>query len=270
MPERNKPHPWLAKFPRRKSGNNKYDYGHAVIFGAAKMTGATRLAAESCARIGAGVTTVIAPSGTGEIYRRTLKPHVIVEDLTKNITTHLKDSRRNVVLIGPGAGKNFTALRKIIKVTLASGKDVVLDADALNAIAPLKGIFKRKGQVVITPHAGEFKKLFPSLKGSKAAQALAAAKKSGAIVVLKGADTVIASPEGKAVVSNNAPATLATAGTGDVLAGMITGLVAQGMSAFEAACAAVWLHGEAAKGYGPGLVASDLPDLIPVALKWVI
>lgn len=262
MSQANHPKLWKKKLPRRTRKSHKYDFGHAVIFGAPKMTGATRLAAEACARIGAGITTVIAPKGTGNIYRRTLKPHVIIEDF-KTLAVYMKDHRRNTVLIGPGGGKNFSGLRRAIKAAVAANKNIVIDADGLNALAP----FRTKIEAILTPHEMEFKRLFPTLKGSRIVRAKAAAKVSGCVVVLKGAETVIADPSGRVVVNKNAPPWLATAGTGDVLAGMITGLVAQGMEPFWAACAGVWIHGQAAKKHGPGLVATDLEAFLPSLLK---
>ena len=205
----------------------------------------------------------------------------------------LADVRRNAVLIGPGVSVGADTVDEVLAV-LKSSAVVVLDADALTSFAggdrgesrsdvrmgylarngdPPTGpdalfaaIKSRAAPVVMTPHEGEFKRLFGELQGSKIDRARAAAEKSGATVVLKGADTVIAAPHGRAAVNTNAPPWLATAGSGDVLAGLITGLLAQHMPAFEAACAAVWLHGEVADHVGVGLIAEDLPDRLPEIL----
>jgi NAD(P)H-hydrate epimerase len=193
----------------------------------------------------------------------------------------LQDDRLSALLIGPGAsgGSNAAGIRGLVLTMLASGRPVVLDADAISAFhedpsllfAAIKG---HSRPVVLTPHGGEFARLFKNTEATVVQQAgklertRAAARLSGAVVLFKGADTVIAAPDGRAAINRHAPATLATAGAGDVLAGMIVGLLAQGMPAWQAACAAAWLHGEAAMGFGgPGLIADDLPGLIPGALK---
>jgi NAD(P)H-hydrate epimerase len=179
----------------------------------------------------------------------------------------LADERLNALLLGPGAGVG-EATRGRAQKLLATGRAVVLDADALTSFAgavdALAGAVQ--GPTVLTPHAGEFARLFPDLDGDKLARARTAAHRTGAVVLLKGADTVIAAPDGRTAINANAPPELATAGAGDVLAGLIAGTLAQGVPAFEGACAAAWLHGAAAQGAGPGLIADDLPDRLPGAL----
>ena len=242
---KNHPDLWLASFPRRAKDGHKYDNGHALIYGATELTGATRLAAESCARIGAGLTTVIARKKIANIYRAALPAHIMVRDNLK-----WNDSRVTARLYGPGGLP--------VRPDYKSGIATVLDADAL------KGLPKKLPPgFVLTPHEGEFERAFPDIKGSREARALDAASRSNAIIVLKGSETAIAAPDGRLVINKNAPPSLATAGTGDVLAGMITGLLAQKMEPFDAACAAVWVHAEAARLFGPGLVASDIAAKIP-------
>jgi hydroxyethylthiazole kinase-like uncharacterized protein yjeF len=185
----------------------------------------------------------------------------------------LSDKRRNAITLGPGGGIG-KAMREQVLTALASDAAVVLDADALTSFAGEPGtlaaaISARAGRpVVLTPHEGEFSRLFSAVEPeaharSKLGKARLAAAQSGAVLVLKGADTVVSAPDGRAAIADNGPPTLATAGSGDVLAGMVCGLLAQGMPVFEASCAAVWLHGEAAKEFGLGLIAEDLPDMLP-------
>jgi len=183
----------------------------------------------------------------------------------------LDDKRHNALLFGPGAGVDAETLRRAL-ILLRADRATVLDADAISALgthpeafAEAMAVRSSGASVVLTPHEGEFRRLF-TLTGDKLSQARAAAHSSGAVIVLKGADTVIAAPDGRAVINDNAPPTLATAGSGDVLGGIILGLLAQGMNGFDAARAAVWLHGAAAEAYGPCLIAEDLPECLAKAL----
>jgi NAD(P)H-hydrate epimerase len=259
----NAPSAWRRKLPSPAQAGNKFGRGHALVLGGAVMTGAARMAAHAAARAGAGLTTVAVPASAWAVYAGALTS-IMVRPLTDDADLHtiLADTRITAMLVGPGAGVT-PQTRAHALALLATGRAVVLDADALSAFKddPAALFTSIHGPCVITPHEGEFARLF-TLPGGKLARARAAARLSGAIVVLKGADTVIAAPDGRAAVNTNAPPTLATAGAGDVLGGCILGLLAQGMDAFEAACAGVWLHGAAATAAGPGLMAEDLPDLL--------
>jgi NAD(P)H-hydrate epimerase len=179
----------------------------------------------------------------------------------------LEDRRRNAVLLGPGAGVGAETRDKVLAV-LAADKRTVLDADALTSFADQpKDLFSAiHSPCVMTPHEGEFARLFDTA-GSKLERARRAARQSGAVILLKGADTVIAAPDGRAAINANAPPELATAGSGDVLAGTVLGLLAQGMESFAAAAAAVWMHGAAACLIGPGLVSEDLVEQLAPVLR---
>jgi hydroxyethylthiazole kinase-like uncharacterized protein yjeF len=264
----NGPALWLDRYPWPSIDGHKYRRGHALVAGGEVMTGAARLAARGAGRLGAGLVTLAAPRAAWPVYASALTG-VIVRDVggIEDFKGLLDDTRRNAVLLGPGGGTTL-ALRETVQAALATRRSVVLDADALTVFAdePLALIGAIAGPTVLTPHEGEFARLF-SVEGDKLARARAAAASSRSVIVLKGADTVIAAPDGRAVINGNAPPELATGGTGDVLAGMITGLLAQGMDAFAAACAAVWLHGEAGEAVGPGLVAEDLLEVLPGVLR---
>jgi len=270
----NVPATWRAQLPQLRHDGHKYDRGHAVVVsGPATQTGAARLAARGALRIGAGLVSVASPVDATEINASQLTTIMIESFASLAGLQHiLSDKRKNAVLIGPGRGV-VPETRDDVATVLQSGAATVLDADALTVFADHRNNLVDAIQampdrpVVITPHEGEFARLFPDLKGDKLTRARDAAALLNVVVVLKGSDTVIAGPHGYAAINDNAPATLATAGSGDVLAGLITGLLAQQMPAFEAACAAVWLHGAAADAFGLGLIAEDLPEQLPRVLR---
>lgn len=283
----NTPEYWLADWPRLADDDHKYQRGHALVYGGGVMTGASRLSAQTAARAGAGLTTVAVPESAWPVYAAALNSIMVQPmsgrdsvELAASLREVLGDARISAVLLGPGAAGGLArGVRPLVEVALASGRPVVLDADALSAFehdpeALFALIKSARAPVVLTPHEGEFARLFPQAKTlpapDKLSRARWAAQRSGAVVVLKGADTVIAAPDGAALVNTNAPATLATAGAGDVLAGLITGLLAQGMAVFHAAAAAVWFHGEAAQAFGAGLIADDLPDQLPAVLQKLV
>ena len=265
----NEPDLWAGALRWPRPGDHKYSRGHAVIAGGGEMTGAARLAARAAMRIGAGMTSVLCPPEARAIYASGLVgPLVVASGGPEAFAEYLQDPRRTASLVGPGAGVSDDT-RELVFRALASGKPSVLDADALTVFsgAP-EALFDAIGgtPAILTPHEGEFARLFDS-EGDKPTRARKAAALSGATVLLKGTDTVIAEPDGRIAINANAPPELATAGAGDVLAGLALGLLAQGLPAFEAACAAAWIHGEAATAFGPGLIAEDLPDLVPPVLR---
>ena len=276
----NAPRLWLRDYPWPCLSAHKYDRGHAlVVSGPAEQTGAARLGARAALRVGAGLVTVASPRAAFPVNSAHLTAIMVMPfEVPGGLANILADTRKNAVLIGPGAGVG-AATREMVAMALAANAAVVLDADALTSFAEApetlsktideKECMRGHMPVVLTPHEGEFKRLFGDIcpiGASKLDRARAAANASGAIVVLKGPDTVIAAPYGSVAINENAPPWLATAGSGDVLAGFITGLLAQGMSGFDAASAAVWLHGECANVFGPGLIAEDLPEVLPRVL----
>lgn len=267
----NCPELWGGQFPWPDAAAHKYSRGHALVLsGPMQHTGAARLAARAALRVGAGLVTLASPPNAVMVNASQLTA-IMVRTCGKpeELADLLADKRYTALAMGPGAGVG-EGTRSLAATALASGANIVLDADALTSFegAPetlFGAIAGHMGATVMTPHEGEFKRLFKDVEGvSKLGRARAAAKRSGAIVVLKGPDTVIAAPDGRAAINANARPWLATAGSGDVLAGLITGLLAQGMPAFEAASAGVWLHGEA--GQGPGLIAEDLTEAMPEVL----
>ena len=263
-PIQNHPKLWLSHLPKLLPDGNKYTRGHALIYGGYPNTGAARMAARACARVGAGLTTIAVPEIAFPIYATSLTSIMVAPLAAPNdFTRLLEDNRLSGFLIGPGAGTG-EHIRDYALAMLATGKPTVLDADAINIFQdePLALGCAITGPCIITPHEGEFSRLFDN-SGDRLTRACAAAKHSRAIIVFKGNKTVIASPDGRAIINSNAPPALATAGSGDVLSGMILGLLAQGMEPFFAAAAAVWIHGAAATKFGPCLIAEDLPDLLP-------
>lgn len=258
----NHPLLWRDKLPAIDPKGHKYGRGIAVIFGARDMTGATRLAARACARMGAGLVKVVAPEGTGDIYRSTLSEEIVVEDA--DIFAGFADPRIRAVLAGPGMREgdvDCDVFAQALKAAHING--IILDA---GAVAAWRGAGDLS-RLVMTPHEGEFAAKFGAFDGaSKVSRAEQAAAQEHSIILLKGPQTVIAG-NGDTIVQDRDIPELATAGTGDVLAGMITGLVAQGMDARWACAAAVWIHAEAASRFGRGMVASDLPEMIPAVLQ---
>ena len=278
---RNGPDLWGAAFPRLTGASHKYTRGHALVLsGPATRTGAARLAARGALRVGAGLVTVASPEralpeNAAHLTAIMLRACDSADDLDDLLT----DARINVVLAGPGLGVGEPT-RDLVAVAASAGRGLVLDADALTSF---KGqvrllaahIADGGAQAVLTPHAGEFAKLFAGTGAvadgiGKVERTRRAAALAGAVVVLKGADTVIAAPDGRAAINDHGTPWLGTAGSGDVLGGLIAGLLAQGMPPFEAAAAGVWLHGDAGLRHGPGLIAEDLPELMPQVLSGLL
>jgi len=264
----NGPGLWLADYPWPEPESYKYTRGEVLILGGDAMTGASRMTALAASRAGAGMVTLAAPKAVFSIYAAALT-NAIVHGFegARDWDALLADKRRNVIAIGPGAGVGG-ATRQYVLAALATKRATVLDADALTSFAeaPEDLFHAIEGACVMTPHAGEFKRLF-QVEGDKLERARAAARTSRAVVLLKGPDTVIAAPDGRAIINANAPPQLATGGSGDVLTGFIAALLAQGLAPFEAAAAGAWLHGAAATEFGIGLVAEDLPDALPRVLQ---
>ena len=238
----NTPALWSEYLPVKKVDGHKYDSGHALIYGAPELTGATRLAATACARTGAGMVTVLADEKVANVYRACLPACVLVRgDQTyssKTVTARI---------YGPGG--------LWVAPDFQSDLPTVMDAGALQNLPE-----KLAENYVLTPHEGEFSKAFPQIKGNRIERAKQAANMINAIIVLKGPETIIAEPNGRVCLNKNGSPHLATAGTGDVLSGMIGGFLAQHMPIFEAACAAVWIHAQCAHNIGKGMIADDIAN----------
>ena len=251
----NGPGVWLGEYPKPNPSAHKYHRGHAVIYAAPELTGATRLAATACSRIGAGLVTVLAAESE-DVFRTTLPADIMVRNAPLSALRN-----PSTALIGPG-GVHPSALEDVR--SYGSLDTLVVDADA---IAHAQDLRAHAQHMILTPHEGELARCFPDLTGTREERARNVARKLKAVIVLKGSHTLIADPKGSLIENRHASSYLAKAGTGDVLAGFIAGIVAQGMDPFLAAAAAVWIHGDASLRIGPGLVASDLESRIPAVLK---
>jgi hydroxyethylthiazole kinase-like uncharacterized protein yjeF len=278
----NTPPLWSGHFPRPAADTHKYARGHVGVFsGGPSSTGAARLSARAAARAGAGAVTLLSPGSALQVNAAHLTSIILRKaDSLEEVAEWLGKRKPAALVFGPGAGlqdKVGDFALKLIATCAGVVRHIVFDADALTHLSRRRGDFLNEfhaadaPQFVLTPHEGEFTRVFPELAGdaslSKIDRARQAAALAKAAVILKGPDTVIAAPDGRAAISANAAPWLATAGSGDVLAGIAAGLLSQGMPSFEAACAAVWLHSEAGSRFGPGLIAEDLPDLLPPLLR---
>jgi hydroxyethylthiazole kinase-like uncharacterized protein yjeF len=275
----NLPSFWRQSFPVPRIDGHKYDRGHAaVVSGGLAVTGAARLSARGALRAGAGLVTLASPRDALAVNASALTAVMVrAVDTVVEFAEMLEDRRFNACVIGPGAGVGART-RDLVLTAMSAKRSLVLDADALTSFADTPDrLFdavkdSRDPQVVLTPHEGEFSRLFSDISNkhtvrSKLGRVRAAAERSGAVVLVKGPDTVVASSDGRATIAANAPPWLATAGAGDVLSGMISGLLAQGVPAFEAASIGVWMHGEAGREAGPGLIAEDLPEVLPAVIR---
>ncbi|MGH6715937.1 MAG: NAD(P)H-hydrate dehydratase [Bradyrhizobium sp.] len=277
----NTPHFWRTSFPVPRADGHKYARGHGlVVSGDIAATGAARMAARGALRAGAGLVTLASPRDALAVNATALTAVMVRPvDTVIEFAEQLSDKRFNALVIGPGSGLGERT-RDFVYTALSARRALVLDADALTSFADGPDrLFEairssHDPQVVLTPHEGEFPRIFSDISNkhpgrSKLERVRAAAERSGAVVLLKGPDTAVAAPDGRATIAANAPPWLATAGAGDVLSGIIAGLLAQGVPAFEAACIGVWMHGEAGREAGPGLIAEDLPDVLPAVHRHV-
>ncbi len=269
--KKNTPDLWIGKLPWPNAHSHKYNRGYAIVNGGDwDQTGAAKIAAYCALRVGAGAVSVACTAKALPLYGTSFQ--AIMTKLVGNkagFSKLIKDPRVSAVLLGPGNGINART-KSYVMEALRQKKPLVLDADALTVFSKTPGaLFKAiVSPCILTPHEGEFKKLFGDWRANanRSSKVLKSAKESGAVVILKGFNTIIASPDGRLVINSNATPFLATAGAGDALAGICVGLLAQGMPAFEVACVGVWLHGQAASQFGPGLIAEDIADLLPGVL----
>jgi len=267
----NGPELWLPRFPWPSAASHKHARGRLIVVsGEVWSTGAARLAARGALRIGAGMVTVLSPPEALPSNAAHLEA-VMLRPFETDLELEQAAADVDAAVIGPAAGVTDTTLLNVLALA-RTGAALVIDADAITIFRDdpeeLFSVLDRDD--VLTPHPGEFERLFPGLLAGSSERITAArraAERAGAVVLLKGADTVVAAPDGRCVVNGNGSPWLATAGSGDVLAGFIGGLVAQGMESFEAACAAAWIHAEAAELHGPGLISEDLPGLAPAVLR---
>lgn len=260
---------WRHALPWPAVDAHKHARGRlGVVSGKATQTGAARLAARAGLRIGAGVVRILCPPDAAAVIAPAIEA-IMLTPFGSDTALAEAAAALDAVVIGPAAGVN-DATQANVRALAGTGAALVVDADGLTVFEPwptdLFELLDRDD--VLTPHEGEFRRLFPDLleRGREMA-ALEAATQAGCVVVLKGAATVIAAPDGRLAINDNGVPWLATAGSGDVLAGMIGGLIAQRMDSFDAARAAVWIHAEAARGFGPGLIADDLPERLPTVLS---
>ncbi len=267
----NTPSLWRMQIPRLATGGHKYQRGQVLVRGGAVLTGAARLAARAAQRIGAGLVTIVAPTQAWPIYAAALESIMVRPcDTAEDWQVLLDQLKPAALVIGPGLGVSDVAREETLEV-VAARKPVVLDADVSSNFAhdPRDLFANLHPYCVLTPHEGEFARLFGAVVDmnlDRLTRAVAASRLCGAVIVLKGHETIIATPDAQPILNRHAPPTLATAGSGDVLAGLIAGLIAQGMEPRLAAACAVWMHGDAAYRFGPGLIAEDIIAKIPEVL----
>lgn len=283
----NKPAFWLSCFPVTAVDVHKYQRGHASVFsGGPSATGAARLSALAAARSGAGAVTVLSPANAMQVNATHLTSIMLRKtDTVEDVHDLVGERRPSSFVLGPGFGIGDKARDFALAVLAKKRQDggvegLVLDADGITSFRNAADVLFQAAQrpdaprLVMTPHEGEFGRLFADIANGKSlcklAKARAASRRANAVIVYKGADSVIAAPDGRAAINSNGAPWLATAGSGDVLAGIIAGLLAQGMPAFEAACAAVWIHAETGSRFGPGLIAEDLPPAMAPVLRELI